>query len=96
MGKKACEQPLLNEEKREGRKQKYSHGFSSAEMKTLASVAEAVFPSLSSSSDLEGNGNQPSKAVQYFLQASASESPNPDEVKKKKNSLYFFFFSFVA
>ncbi|XP_022760899.1 long-chain-alcohol oxidase FAO1-like [Durio zibethinus] len=79
MGGKCQQQPLLNGEIREGGKRKYSHGFSSAEIKTLASVAEAVFPSLSPNSDFEGKENQPSKAVQAFLEASASESPIPDE-----------------
>ncbi|XVF38496.1 hypothetical protein REPUB_Repub20aG0107100 [Reevesia pubescens] len=76
-----CQQrPLLNGEKKEGGKQKYNHGFSSAEIQTLASVAEVVFPSLSPNSNLEGKENQPDKAVQAFLEASASESPIPDEV----------------
>ncbi|XVF62824.1 hypothetical protein PTKIN_Ptkin09bG0039600 [Pterospermum kingtungense] len=83
MRRKSGEQPniMLNEEKREKGKLRYSHGFSATEMKTLASVAEAVFPSLTSpNSDFQGNENQqPSKAVQYFLEASASEFPNPDE-----------------
>ena len=78
MGEK-FQQPLLSGEKREGG---YNHGFSSAEIQTLASVSEAVFPSLSPNSNFEGKENQPSKAVQAFLEASASESPIPDEVKK--------------
>ncbi|XWS08762.1 hypothetical protein CRYUN_Cryun40dG0028700 [Craigia yunnanensis] len=74
------QQPMLNGEKREREKQKYNHGFSSAEMQTLASVAEVVFPSLSPNSNFEGKENQPSKAVQSFMEASASESSIPDEV----------------
>ncbi|XWS53785.1 hypothetical protein CRYUN_Cryun10bG0030200 [Craigia yunnanensis] len=72
------QQPLLSGEKREGG---YNHGFSSAEIRTLASVSEVVFPSLSPNSNFEGKENQPSssKAVQAFLEASASESPIPDE-----------------
>ena len=78
-----CQQPMLSGEKREIEKQKYNHGFSSAEMQTLASVAEVVFPSLSPNSNFEGKENQPRKAVQSFMEASASESPIPDEVKKR-------------
>ncbi|XVF28567.1 hypothetical protein REPUB_Repub15cG0041000 [Reevesia pubescens] len=75
-----CQQPMLNGEKRKEGKGKYNHGFSSAEIETLASVAEVVFPSLSPrNSDFEGKENQPNEAVQAFMEASASESPNPDE-----------------
>lgn len=68
-----------------GKGRRYNHGFSSVEIQTLASVNEAVFPSLSPNTDFEGMETQPSKAVpvQAFLEASASESPFPDEVKKK-------------
>ncbi|GMI69862.1 ARABIDOPSIS FATTY ALCOHOL OXIDASE 3, fatty alcohol oxidase 3 [Hibiscus trionum] len=72
-----CEQPLLNGGEKGERK--YSHGFCSAEMETLASVAEVVFPSLPPNPCFEGRGNQPDKALQSFLKASASESPIPDE-----------------
>ncbi|OMO95410.1 hypothetical protein COLO4_15918 [Corchorus olitorius] len=70
---------LLKEGKRGNRK--YKHGFSSAEIKTLASAAEAVFPSFpSTNSQFEGKENQASKSVQHFLETSASQSPVPDEV----------------
>ncbi|XVF66453.1 hypothetical protein PTKIN_Ptkin10aG0036900 [Pterospermum kingtungense] len=74
------QQPLLSGEKKEGGKGRYNHGFSSVEIQTLASVSEAVFPSLSPNSNIDGNQNQPSKAVEAFMEASASEPPIPDEV----------------
>lgn len=81
MGEGQCQQPLLNGERRDRGKRRYAHGLSSAEVQTLASIGEAVFPSLKPNSDFEGKQNQPRKAVQSFLEASASESPIPDEVK---------------
>lgn len=74
---KCKEQPWLNGEKKEP---KYSHGFCSAEIQTLASVAEVFFPSLPPDSGFQGKDTQPSKAVQSFLKASASQPPFPDEV----------------
>ncbi|XP_017975371.1 PREDICTED: long-chain-alcohol oxidase FAO1 [Theobroma cacao] len=80
MGEGQCQQPLLNGERRDRGTRRYAHGLSSAEVQTLASIGEAVFPSLKPNSDFEGKQNQPRKAVQSFLEASASESPIPDEV----------------
>ena len=65
--------PLLRGGRREG---KYTHGFSSAEMQSLASICEVLLPPLPLNS-IEG---QPSKAVQSFYQASGSQHPIPDEV----------------
>ncbi|KAJ9700744.1 hypothetical protein PVL29_006186 [Vitis rotundifolia] len=64
--------PLLRGGRREG---KYTHGFSSAEMQSLASICEVLLPPLPLNS-IEG---QPSKAVQSFYQASGSQHPIPDE-----------------
>ncbi|KAB2014762.1 hypothetical protein ES319_D09G249600v1 [Gossypium barbadense] len=60
---------------------KYDHGFSSAEVNTLAAIAEALFPSLPPSSCcFERRENQTiSKAVRSFMETSASQSPTPDE-----------------
>ncbi|CAK7327285.1 unnamed protein product [Dovyalis caffra] len=62
------------------RESKYSHGFSSAEMETLSSLCETILPSVSPITDLDGKQNQPTKAVQAFYRASASQKPTPDEV----------------
>lgn len=69
---------------------KYDHGFSSAEVNTLAAIAEAVFPSLSpSSSCFERRENQTiSKAVRSFMETSASQSPIPEEVKKIRDWIH--------
>lgn len=64
--------PLLRGGRREG---KYTHGFSSAEMQSLASICEVLLPPLPLNS-IEG---QPSKGVQSFYQASGSQHPIPDE-----------------
>ncbi|PPD99697.1 hypothetical protein GOBAR_DD03286 [Gossypium barbadense] len=74
---KCEEQPWLNGEKKEP---KYSHGFCSAEIQTLASVAEVFFPSLPPDSGFQRKETQPSKAVQSFLKASASQPAFPEEV----------------
>lgn len=83
---KCEEQSGLNGEKKEP---KYSHGFCSAEIQTLASVAEVVFPSLPPDSGFQGTENQPSKAVQSFLKASASQPPFPDEVSPLNLSFFY-------
>uniref|UniRef100_A0A2P2KCW6 Long-chain-alcohol oxidase FAO1-like n=1 Tax=Rhizophora mucronata TaxID=61149 RepID=A0A2P2KCW6_RHIMU len=68
--------PLLRGRIREN---KNIHGFSSGEMRTLASICEAIWPSLPSNS-VEGKEDSPSMAVQTFYQVSGSQFPFPDEV----------------
>ncbi|XP_009376994.2 long-chain-alcohol oxidase FAO1 [Pyrus x bretschneideri] len=75
--RKECH-PLLNGGRGyAGDDRKYSHGFSSAEMQSLASICEALLPPL-----YEIKGEQPTinKAVQSFYKTSAAQTPIPDEV----------------
>uniref|UniRef100_A0A5B6ZIV9 Long-chain-alcohol oxidase n=1 Tax=Davidia involucrata TaxID=16924 RepID=A0A5B6ZIV9_DAVIN len=70
--------PLLRGGRREG---KYTHGFSSSEMESLASICEALLPPLPLNSlEVTGKEGQTSKAIQYFHKASGSQHPLPDEV----------------
>jgi long-chain-alcohol oxidase len=62
------------------RESKYNHGLSSAEMESLSSLCETILPSLSPIPKFDGKQNQPTKAVQAFYRASASQTPMPDEV----------------
>ncbi|KAL3578013.1 hypothetical protein D5086_019517 [Populus alba] len=62
------------------RESKYNHGLSSAEMESLSSLCETILPSLSPISKFDGKQNQPTKAVQAFYRASASQTPMPDEM----------------
>lgn len=57
----------------------YSHGFSSAEMESLASVCDTILPSIpfEEKQDPPAGSN---KALEYFYKASASQAPIPDEV----------------
>ncbi|KAL5055119.1 hypothetical protein RYX36_035801 [Vicia faba] len=68
--KRECH-PLL----RGVRANKYKHGFSVAEMDSLTSICEAVFPSLPMDDDDESNND-----VKSFFNLSASEYPLPHEV----------------
>ncbi|KAJ8768441.1 hypothetical protein K2173_021594 [Erythroxylum novogranatense] len=61
------------------RETKYCHGFSSGEMESLQSLCETILPSLPTTT-VEGKEDPPTTAVQAFYQASASQSPVPDEV----------------
>ncbi|GAV61492.1 GMC_oxred_N domain-containing protein/GMC_oxred_C domain-containing protein [Cephalotus follicularis] len=61
-----------------GQQRKYSHGLTSIEMMTLASLCEVFLPPLPLNS-FEGKEEQPNKAVGSFFAASGSHSPNPDE-----------------
>ncbi|XP_021800094.1 long-chain-alcohol oxidase FAO1 isoform X2 [Prunus avium] len=74
--------PLLRGGRRSGERGKYSHGFSSAEMQSLASVCEALLPALPLNDFcFEGKEEQPTnKAVQSFQKASGAQTPIPDEV----------------
>ncbi|CAN6677430.1 unnamed protein product [Malus baccata var. baccata] len=66
---------------------KYSHGFSSAEMQSLASICEALLPPLYETDKVE----QPTtnKTVQSFYKASAAQTPIPDEVDENaENSIW--------
>ncbi|PKI78602.1 hypothetical protein CRG98_000979 [Punica granatum] len=63
--------PLLKGGSRGDRK--FSHGFSSAEIRTLTSVCETLFPPLSID-------DASPESVRSFYRASASENPIPDEV----------------
>ncbi|KAK9288729.1 hypothetical protein L1049_017193 [Liquidambar formosana] len=66
--------PLL----RGGRTQsKYSHGFTSTEMDSLAAICETLLPPLP---PISLEKDQPTKAEQTFYKTSGSQCPIPDEV----------------
>ncbi|KAK9287997.1 hypothetical protein L1049_016442 [Liquidambar formosana] len=66
--------PLL----RGGRTQsKYSHGFTSSEMDSLAAICETLLPPLP---PISLEKDQPTKAEQTFYKTSGSKCPIPDEV----------------
>ncbi|KAJ9182308.1 hypothetical protein P3X46_006316 [Hevea brasiliensis] len=69
---KECHQ-LLRGGKGEG---KYRHGFSSAEIETLGSICETVFPPIC----IEEKEAQQSKPLQDFFRASGSQNHIPDEI----------------
>uniref|UniRef100_A0A2N9FFV4 Uncharacterized protein n=1 Tax=Fagus sylvatica TaxID=28930 RepID=A0A2N9FFV4_FAGSY len=75
--RKSESHPLLWGERRGGRK--YIHGFTAAEMESLASICETLLPPLPLRS-FEGKDDQSSKAMQSFYKASGSQTPIPDEV----------------
>lgn len=62
------------------RETKYSHGLSSKELETLASICETFLPPLSLNHDPPEKDGQSQKAIQSFYEASGSQYPIPDEV----------------
>ncbi|XP_031259797.1 long-chain-alcohol oxidase FAO1-like [Pistacia vera] len=74
MGKEC--HPLLSGRRKA--RSNYSHGFSSAEMQTLATICDTILPSI----PLEEKQDHPAgnKALEYFYKASGSQAPIPDEV----------------
>lgn len=73
--------PLL----RGGRTQQpYSHGFSTSDLKTLASICDTFVPSIPLDSlHLYSKVDPPNKSLESFYLASASQHPIPDEVAEK-------------
>ncbi|KAK6161260.1 hypothetical protein DH2020_004641 [Rehmannia glutinosa] len=72
--------PLLRGGRRET---KYSHGYSTSELETLASICEVLLPPISLSSHHnypENDDDQSNKAIESFYKASGSQYPVPDEV----------------
>ncbi|XP_077227140.1 long-chain-alcohol oxidase FAO2-like isoform X1 [Tasmannia lanceolata] len=76
-GKKECHSLLRGRR----RKESYSHGFSSYEMKSVAAICETLLPSVTiDGAHVSGKEDPPSKAIQRFFLASGGEDPIPDEV----------------
>lgn len=77
MGKEC--HPLLKGGRREG---KYTHGLTSSDMETLASICEVFLPPIQQNSvhDIKIEG-QTDEQIQSFLKASGSENLVPDEVR---------------
>lgn len=67
-GKESSCHPLL----RGGRSSKFSHGFSSAQLQSLAAMCEALIPPVALDTD--------DQALRSFYEASGSQPPIPDEV----------------
>lgn len=79
--------PLLRGGRREG---SYSHGFSSSEIQSLASICGTFIPSLPlESTQLNGKEDLPSKTLESFYLASGSQHPIPDEVIWYRFLFYF-------
>lgn len=74
-GRESTHHPLLGGGRRET---SYSHGFSAAQIQTLAAICGTLIPSLPS--DTINKQNPVHKSHQAFYEASGSESPIPDEV----------------
>lgn len=75
---------LLRWRKEEG---SYSHGFSSAQIQSLAALCETVFPPLSTDSI----PNQKKPALSSYYKASGSQHPIPDEVRKSTKKCFWVF-----
>lgn len=73
------EQPFFTKQLKAEKEKQYRHGFSSAQLESLASICEAVLPPLPSIS-MDGEEEEEDKALKSFLNSSASQSPIPDEV----------------
>jgi hypothetical protein len=90
--------PLLRGKRRE--KKEYSHGLSEREMQALSAMCGAVIPSvpIEKIHEATGRGAPPSKTVESFYLASASEFPVPDEVLSLSLScsLDFLFYLFFV
>ncbi|GFY93128.1 fatty alcohol oxidase 3 [Actinidia rufa] len=81
--------PLL----RGGRRgNKYSHGFSRAEMESLASVCEAILPPLplNSLQLTQKAAHTNNRAIQFFHKASGSQNSVPEEVAELIETRGFF------
>ncbi|XP_022758474.1 long-chain-alcohol oxidase FAO2-like [Durio zibethinus] len=75
--KEECGHPLL----RGGRRtSKYTHGFSSAQIQSLAAICETFVPSLPIDTINNKDSSADQAALQAFYQASGAEPPVPDEV----------------
>ncbi|KAI8011913.1 Long-chain-alcohol oxidase FAO1 [Camellia lanceoleosa] len=81
--------PLLRGGRRET---KYSHGFSAAQMESLASVCEAILPSLpfNSLDVAQSQAQTNKKSIQFFHKASGSHNPVPDEIAEMIVKRTFF------
>lgn len=75
-GKDSRCHPLL----RGGRSSKFSHGFSSAQLQSLAAMCEALIPPVSLDTD--------DQALRSFYEASGSQPPIPDEVNFESLTSY--------
>ena len=87
--------PLLSGKRKQGCT--YSHGFSSAQIQTLAAMCEACIPPLSTPCDsIDKDKGNPidQKPLQSFYRASGSQPPLPDEASLSF-SLYYPIFVFV-
>ncbi|KAK6138868.1 hypothetical protein DH2020_027390 [Rehmannia glutinosa] len=72
--------PLLRGGRRET---KYSHGYSTSELETLATICEVLLPPIPLNSHHnypENDDDQSNKAIESFYKASGSQYPVPDEV----------------
>ncbi|KAK6161270.1 hypothetical protein DH2020_004651 [Rehmannia glutinosa] len=65
------------------RETKYSHGYSTSELETLATICEVLLPPIPLNSHHnypENDDDQSNKAIESFYKASGSQYPVPDEV----------------
>ena len=73
-------------------KEEYSHGLSEREMQSLSAICGTVIPSvpIEKFHEVTGKEDPPSKTLEAFYQASASEFPVPDEVPSLSLSRFIF------
>lgn len=91
-GRESTHHPLLGGGRRES---SYSHGFSSAQIQTLAAICGTLIPSLPT--DTINNQNPLDESLHSFYKSSGSESPIPDEVNfQTQTILLLFFFSLMV
>lgn len=104
-GRESSCHPLLRGGRRES---KFSHGFSPAQIQSLAAICEALVPPLSLEDTINNNNNNKEEspddqALHSIYRASGSQPPIPDEVNfmllsievyRKALLFCFFFFKF--
>ncbi|KVI03881.1 Alcohol dehydrogenase, long-chain fatty [Cynara cardunculus var. scolymus] len=71
-----------------GRRSKYTHGFSSSQIQSLAAISEAFIPPIPLPSNPNPNPNHNQSAVNFFYSASGSQHPVPQEVAEKMAKRY--------
>lgn len=81
--------PLLRGRRRTS-DSKYTHGFSSSQIQSLAAISEAFIPPipLPSNPNPNRNRNRNQSAVSFFYSASGSQHPVPQEVAEKAVKRY--------
>ncbi|KVI03879.1 hypothetical protein Ccrd_017835, partial [Cynara cardunculus var. scolymus] len=78
----------MAEEGRRSSDSKYTHGFSSSQIQSLAAISEAFIPPIPVPSNPTPSPNHNQSAVNFFYSASGSQHPVPQEVAEKMVKRY--------